>query len=46
MSDVLDKLISLELVQKRAPINDPTNKRKSGYFVIDPLSLLLPLRLS
>lgn len=39
MSDVLDKLISLELVQKRAPINDPTNKRKSGYFVIDPLSL-------
>ena len=39
MSDVLDKLISLELVQKRAPINDPANKRKSGYFVIDPLSL-------
>ena len=39
MSDVLDKLISLELVQKRAPINDPTNRRKSGYFVIDPLSL-------
>lgn len=39
MSDVLDKLISLELVQKRAPINDPTNKRKSGYYVVDPLSL-------
>ena len=39
MSDVLDKLISLELVQKRAPINDSTNRRKSGYFVIDPLSL-------
>ena len=39
MADVLDKLISLEIVQKRAPINDPTNKRKSGYFVVDPLSL-------
>lgn len=39
MADVLDKLISLELVQKRAPINDPANRRKSGYFVVDPLSL-------
>ena len=39
MADVLDKLISLELVQKRSPINDLTNKRKSGYFVVDPLSL-------
>ena len=39
MADVLDKLASLELVQKRAPINDPANRRKSGYFVIDPLSL-------
>ena len=39
MADVLDKLVSLELVQKRAPINDPTNRRKAGYFVIDPLSL-------
>ena len=39
MADVLDKLASLELVQKRTPINDPANRRKSGYFVIDPLSL-------
>ena len=39
MADVLDKLISLELIQKRAPINDPANRRKSGYFVVDPLSL-------
>lgn len=39
MADVLDKLMSLEIVQKRAPINDPMNKRKSGYFVVDPLSL-------
>lgn len=39
MTDVLEKLISLELVQRRAPINDPTNRRKSGYFVVDPLCL-------
>jgi uncharacterized protein len=39
MADVLDKLISMELVQKRAPINDSQNKRKSGYHIVDPLSL-------
>ncbi len=37
--DVLDKLIGMELVQKQAPINDPENKRKSGYAIIDSLSL-------
>lgn len=39
MADVLEKLISMELVQKRAPINDPGNKRKSGYHIVDPLPL-------
>ena len=39
MADVLEKLISMELVQKRAPINDPQNRRKSGYAIVDPLSL-------
>lgn len=39
MADVLGRLIDMSLVQRRAPINDPTNKRKSGYFIIDPLSL-------
>ncbi|MGN0070836.1 MAG: ATP-binding protein [Atopobiaceae bacterium] len=39
MTAVLDKLISMELVQKQTPINDPENKRKTGYFIIDPLAL-------
>lgn len=39
LADVLEKLISMELVQKRAPINDPENKRKAGYYIVDPLSL-------
>lgn len=39
MVDVLDKLIGMELVQKHAPINDPENRRKSGYRIVDPLSL-------
>lgn len=37
--DVLDKLISMEVVEKQAPINDAGNRRKSGYFIIDNLSL-------
>lgn len=39
MVDVLKKLIDMELVQKQAPINDPNNKKKSGYHIVDPLSL-------
>lgn len=39
MTDVLSKLIDLELVQKRAPINEPENRRRSGYHIVDPLSL-------
>ncbi|MGI6217494.1 MAG: hypothetical protein ACOYIK_07775 [Coriobacteriales bacterium] len=29
----------MQLVQKQAPINDPNNKRKLGYHIIDELSL-------
>lgn len=39
MVDVLDRLIRMEVVQKEAPINDEKNKRKSGYHIIDNLSL-------
>ena len=37
--DVLEKLIRMEVVEKRAPINDLENKRKSGYFISDNMSL-------
>ncbi|MCQ2491813.1 MAG: ATP-binding protein [Lachnospiraceae bacterium] len=37
--DVLDKLIRMEMVIKESPINNPTNKRKTGYYIIDNLSL-------
>ena len=36
--EVLNKLISMELVEKRAPINDENNKKKTGYYIIDNLS--------
>lgn len=39
MADVLAKLCKMDLVQKRAPINDANNRRKSGYHIIDPLTL-------
>ena len=37
--DVLDKLIRMELVEKAAPINDENNRKKSGYYISDPMSL-------
>lgn len=37
--NVLTKLIEMELVQKRAPINDPANRRKTSYAIVDELSL-------
>lgn len=37
--DVLDKLISMEVVVKTAPINDSANKKKIGYYICDNLSL-------
>ncbi|MCC8128207.1 MAG: ATP-binding protein [Clostridiales bacterium] len=36
--DVLDKLINMEVVEKKTPINDEGNKRKAGYHISDPLS--------
>ncbi len=37
--DVLDKLIRMEIVEKKAPINDEDNKKKAGYYICDNLSL-------
>ncbi len=37
--DVLDKLIKMEVVEKKSPINDEDNKKKAGYYICDNLSL-------
>ena len=37
--DVLEKLIKMEVVEKKTPINDETNKKKAGYYISDNLSL-------
>lgn len=37
--DVLDKLIKMDVVKKEAPINDENNKKKTGYYISDNLSL-------
>lgn len=37
--DVLDRLIKMEIVKKVAPINEPVNKKKMGYYISDNLSL-------
>ena len=36
--DLLNKLISMELVEKKCPINDENNKKKVGYYIVDNLS--------
>ena len=36
--EILNKLISMELVEKQSPINDENNKKKTGYYIIDNLS--------
>lgn len=38
MIDILDKLIRMEIVSKQAPINDESNRKKSGYHITDNLS--------
>ncbi len=37
--DVLNKLISMDIVVKESPINDENNKKKAGYYISDPLTL-------
>ena len=37
--DVLDKLISMDVVVKESPINDEKNKKKAGYYISDQLIL-------
>ncbi len=37
--DVLNQLINLRLVEKRAPINDENNRKKSSYYISDNLAL-------
>ena len=37
--DVLERLIKMEVVSKIAPINDEKNKKKTGYYISDNLSL-------
>jgi hypothetical protein len=39
LADVLDKLMKMEVVEKKAPINDENSKKKSGYYICDNLSL-------
>ncbi len=39
LSDILRKLIYMELVAKETPINDENNKKRAGYFIDDNLSL-------
>jgi len=38
-ADVLEKLSSIELIEKEAPINDENNKKKANYYIKDNLSL-------
>lgn len=39
LASVLEKLIRMEIIKKEAPINDENNKRKTGYYIVDNLSL-------
>ncbi len=38
LADVLDRLIRMEVVERRAPINDEGNRKKAGYCISDQLS--------
>ncbi len=37
--DVLDKLLKMELIEKVNPINEENNKKRTGYYISDNLSL-------
>ncbi len=39
LADILAKLVKMEVVKKESPINDENNKKKSGYYISDQLSL-------
>ena len=39
LSAVLDRLTRMGVVEKLAPINDPSNKRKTGYYIADNMTL-------
>ncbi|MBR3457850.1 MAG: ATP-binding protein, partial [Selenomonadaceae bacterium] len=39
LADVLKKLMLMDMVYKEAPINDANNKRKTGYYMSDPMSM-------
>lgn len=39
LSDVLEKLMRMDVVKKVSPINDEHNRKKSGYLISDGLSL-------
>ncbi len=39
MVDILEKLMRMGLVRKESPINDENNKKKTGYYISDNLSL-------
>lgn len=36
--NVLNRLIGMQLVQRRSPINDPNNKKRTSYVICDGLS--------
>ncbi len=36
--NVLNRLIGMQLVQRRSPINDPSNKKRTSYVICDGLS--------
>ena len=38
LSDVLEKLVCMEVVVKKSPINDESNRKKAGYYIADSLS--------
>lgn len=39
LADVLEKLCKMEIVEKVFPLNDKNNKKKTGYYIKDRLSL-------
>ena len=39
LADVLKKLMLMDMVEKEAPINDANNKRKTGYYISDNMSM-------